>query len=428
MGRRERRTLHPELSRKRNRNQGGIMRARTILITTVGIAVLAAGCSSSSKSSSSGVTAGTTPASGAAATSTPAATCNLSAAPKIVSVVSKPPEDPAAINDFDEGLRLALADQPTVCGQKVDWSRVPDSSQPTVSVNSYLQAVDSKPNVMTGISQTGSLLAVAPQVAKSGIPILYYQVNQAALTGQSLGSPWGFALRPLVTASGAIQADYLVKTLGKSHIGLICDNQPFGAQGCAAAQTEIVKDGGTVADSEKTNKDQTDLTATVIAFKGKSVDGVIYFGYPAPFLVFVNQAADNGLSVPIFGGADSGLIINQANPGARANVWGNDDCVPASAPADKAWVARYEQMFNKKMTGSGFYVAEAYDSMRMAEAAIEKAGSLDEAKIADALRTQTYAGVCTTYKSDSQQLLNHSSSVDSFDSSGVAISKQTINL
>jgi len=144
--------------------------------------------------------------------------------------------------------------------------------------------------------------------------------------------------------------------------------------------------------------------------------------------VFYNQAADNGLNVPIFGGSSAGLIVSTVKNNARANVWGTDDCVPSSDPATKDWVAKYEKKFNKKMVGSGYAVAEAYDSLGMAVEAAKTANSLDPKKIADTLRTQTYKGICETYKADAGQGLHHTTFVVQFDANGVAQSKKKLEV
>ena len=52
----------------------------------------------------------------------------------------------------------------------------------------------------------------------------------------------------------------------------------------------------------------------------------------------------------------------------------------------------------------------------------------DPKKIADALRTMEYKGVCETYKADAGQGLHHSTYVDQFNADGVAQSKKKVEV
>jgi ABC-type branched-subunit amino acid transport system substrate-binding protein len=73
-------------------------------------------------------------------------------------------------------------------------------------------------------------------------------------------------------------------------------------------------------------------------------------------------------------------------------------------------------------------VAESYDGVKMLAKAIETANSTDPKKIADALRTMEYKGVCEDYKADVGQGLHHSTYVDQFNADGVAQSKKKVEV
>jgi len=216
--------------------------------------------------------------------------------------------------------------------------------------------------------------------------------------------------------------------LGAKRIGLLCANIAFGTQGCDAAAAAIEEKGGEVVARESNETTDTDLTAKVLALRNANPDAVLAFTFPNNLVVLYNQAADNGLNVPIFGGSSAGLIIGAVETDARKNVWGTDDCVPSNDPETADWKAKYEQKFGKKMIGSGYNIAESYDSIMLAAEAIKRANSLDPGDIADALRELEYDGICTTYSSDEGQGLHHSTDIVRFDADGVGESVKQVEV
>jgi ABC-type branched-subunit amino acid transport system substrate-binding protein len=80
------------------------------------------------------------------------------------------------------------------------------------------------------------------------------------------------------------------------------------------------------------------------------------------------------------------------------------------------------------MTGSGYAIAESYDSIMFVVEAIKTANSTDKEAIADAMREIEYDGICTTYKADEGQGLHHSSDIVQFDADGAAQSKKKVEV
>src|SRR5690606_30798533 len=124
--------------------------------------------------------------------------CSLDAPAKLIALVEKPPEGPNAIPDFDEGLQLALDDiGGEVCGQELEFERI--AASPTdgnAAKNAYLQALDEDPTGVMGLPSSTAVLAVAPEVAKAGLPMIYWSVAPQAFVGGEAGSEWGFLIRP----------------------------------------------------------------------------------------------------------------------------------------------------------------------------------------------------------------------------------------
>ena len=149
--------------------------------------------------------------------------------------------------------------------------------------------------------------------------------------------------------------------------------------------------------------------------------------FPNNQVVILNQAAENGYNVPIFGGASNALAIATKNvtPAGLKNAWGIDDCVPSVDSRAADFAEKYKAKYN---SAPGYAAAEAYDQIMILKMAIEKVGKLDKKAIADTLRTIEYKGACEDYKTDAGQGMHHSSYVESFDSAGVPKIEQKISI
>ena len=315
--------------------------------------------------------------------------------------------------------------------QKIDWTRLPASPVDTNQAkNQFLAAEDQKATIMLGPISSTPILALAPEVQKAAIPILYMSVCPQCFTGQQAGSEWSFIIRPNNQGIADLQVQYVVGDLGKKKIGLSCVDQPFGTQGCDAAAAKIKAAGAEVVDRETNATTAQDLTAQVLAFKSKGVDAIIAFNFPNPIVVLSNQLADNGVNVPLFGGSSAGIAVasGSVKSAALTNLWGTDDCAPAALAdqASKDFAAAYTKKYNKALPGTGYAVAEAYDGVKLAAAAIAKAGSLNDKAIADALRSIDYKGACAEYKADAGQGMNHNTVVEVFDPKGLPQIKKTV--
>jgi branched-chain amino acid transport system substrate-binding protein len=408
-------------------------RTRLFVAALLAFALLAAACGDDDDDDTTTATTEAptaTTGGGGTATTAGGGDCTLDEPVKIVALVEKPPEGPNALPYYDEGMQMALEDlNNELCGQEIEFDRLPASpTDGNAALNAYLQALDEDPTATMGLPSSTAVLAVAPEVKKAGIPMIYWSVAPQAFADGEVGSEWGFMIRPRNTGIATLQVDYAMNELGAKNIGLLCANLAFGTQGCDAAAAQIEKNGGKVVARESNETTDTDLTAKVIALKNANPDAVIAFTFPNNLVVLYNQAADQGLDVPIFGGSSAGLIIGAVDQGARANVWGTDDCVPSSDPAAADWKAAYEKKFGKKMIGSGYNIAESYDSIMLYAEAIKAAGSTDPKAIADALRELEYKGICADYKADAGQGLHHSTDVVQFDDEGVAQSVKRVEV
>ena len=400
-------------------------KTRWIVASLVAFALVAAACGDDGETSTTTTTAATGAAPTAAGATT--ASCTVDRSLKIVGLAEKPPEGPNAIPDYSNGWDLAVSEinaKGGVCGKPIEFERLAMSPTDVATAKvAYLSALDKKADITVGMNSSTIVLALAPEVLKAATPNIYLSAASQVYLGAAngVGNEWGFVIRPRNTGSAIIQADYLTKDLGKKKIGLLCAVGAFGDGSCAAAKSAIVAAGATVVSQQAAAVDATNLMTQIIAFKNAGAEAVLAFEFPNPMVVLFNQAADNGLNVPIMGGASAGLAIatKQVKANALANALGIDDCVPVADTTNKVaidFTAAYRAKYSN--LDPGYAAAEAYDSVYLAAEALKTAKKLDKKAIADALRTITYQGVCDKYKSDTGQGLHHASFVESFDAAG----------
>jgi branched-chain amino acid transport system substrate-binding protein len=402
---------------------------KRLAVLLCAIALLAAACGGDNNKSSNASTKGTSPDSTAASGSG----CKLDKPLKVIGLAETTGEGAQAVPYYANGWELGVQkvnDEGGICGQKVDFERMPinptDNAQ---AKNQFLGAVDKHPDFMMGFPNSATVVALAPDILRAATPFIYFSSPPNAFLGapQSVGNKYGFLIRPRTTGTTKAQVDYLVKTLGKKKIGLVCVNQTFGQQGCAAAKPVIEADGATVVDTETHEVTDTNLTSKVLGLKNKGVDGIVAFTFPNTGVVLFNQLADNGLNVPIMTGAIAGLATNTASVSAAGvkNLYGFDDCAPAVESQASDFLAAYKAKFSKNPTYSA---AQAYDSLEIIKQAVEKAGSADKEKVAEAMKSVDYAGACVHYKADAGNGLSQSGVLETFAQDGTPTVVKKVDL
>lgn len=371
----------------------------------VSVLVIAA-CGSDNKKSESG---------GATTTTAKSSGFTLSEPMKVILLAEKKGESPAAIAEFFEAAQLAVDDlnaKGGVGGKDVAFEQIPAPLDPAKANQALLQAIDKKPTVMVGIPASAQLVAVAPTVERSGIPMFYLSTAGAA----QIQSKWGFYIRPRNSEAAAKITEYAIKELGTKKLGLICVNNPFGTGGCAGAKDAASKNGAQVV-AERTNEaTASDMTEQVLAMKSAGADAVLDFNFPNPLGVAANQMVDNGLDIPHLDGASAEIsVLSGAVKGKAAEkLYGVDDCWPKGDSRTQAqdFVTNYQKKYNHL---PNYAAAETYDAIMLSAKAVTEAKSTDPAKVQEAIKGMTYEGICDpAYKADSQQVMHHRSVIVNF--------------
>jgi branched-chain amino acid transport system substrate-binding protein len=347
-----------------------------------------------------------------ATTGTSAAAKNVKI--KVLLLAETQGESVNAVPYYDNGAKLAAKE---LGASKVEYTRIPAPLTPAQAQTALLQAIDQKPDVIIGLPASSQVIPLSQTISQSNIPFFALSSAIQTIKGGPNGAANLFLIRPLSTDVAVAEANYVTKTLKAKKVGLVCVQNAFGTDSCNVARPVITKNGAQIT-AERTNSiSATDLTDVAIAMKG--TDAVLDFNFPNPLGVLANQLVQNGVTVPHVDGASAGIEVNAkvVQGDALSHFSGVDDCVPTDdkASAAKKFLSAYTKAYNAPPIYSA---AEAYDMVKFAYAAAQKAGSTDSAKLQKQIQKLSYTGACGPYKLDSGNILLHTSYITKWTTAG----------
>jgi branched-chain amino acid transport system substrate-binding protein len=325
----------------------------------------------------------------------------------IIGAYERAGESSLASNVFDDGATLAVKDLEKQ-GWDVTYERIPaGGTNATQQEQAFLAAQAKNPDAFIGLTSSNTFIPVGPKVAATDVPTFATaSPTEGVKTGPSGGDNI-FLLRPLNEQTYEKALDYACKTMKMKKIGLTLVNTAFGPTVQSVIDRNIGKyPGCKVVTSQTNSATASDMTQQALAFKDAGVDGIISANFPGPIGVLVNQLRQNGVNVPVLGGATLNLAkdANSITTGLQDLVV-VDDCVPDldKTKQAKKFVKAYEDEFGYT---PNYASAQVYDAVHMTANAVAKAGH-DYPKINKALAGTQYDGVCD-YTNDRNNVLAQS--------------------
>jgi branched-chain amino acid transport system substrate-binding protein len=334
----------------------------------------------------------------------------------VIGVYETTGESAQAIPNFEDAAQMAIKDLEKE-GWTVQYERIPASAVSAASQEeSFLQVQNRNPDAWIGLTSSNVFVPVGPKVAATDIPTFALASPTEGVRNGTSGGDNIFLLRPLNEQTYAKLLDYACKEMKLKKIGLNIVNTSFGATVDDIVKRELPKyKNCEIVTTQSNGFAATDLTQQVLAFKDAGVDGIITASFPAPMGVLVNQLRQNGVTVPVLGGASLNLAKDAGSLQDLTNLVVIDDCVPELDKAKnvKKFVKAYDAEYGY---APNYASAQVYDAFHMAAEAVEKAGH-DHAAINKALAATVYDGMCD-YKVDKNNVLGNSVTVYEYDADG----------
>lgn len=199
---------------------------------------------------------------------------------------------------------------------------------------------------------------------------------------------------------------YALEHLGTSKIGVLFINDDFGKGGSErvlrALEAANVKPVGVSSH----NPHDTDFSAQLSSLKAAGAELIILWTHDQESALIARQAQQFNLGIRIAGSTSLSqpTFIELAGPAGEGVISATDFLTSDTKPAVQEFVAKYRERYNEEPE---LYAATYYDTVKLAAAAINAAGSTDAPAVREAFATLEQAGVLADYKCEANGDCNH---------------------
>jgi len=290
------------------------------------------------------------------------------------------------------GIEMAVEDQNAkggILGKQitVDFQDDRNDKKEAVSIMTKFATIDKVP-VVFGSAGSGVSLAIAPLANRYKV-ILISPISSSSQLSTD-GGDFFFRTCP----ADDLQAEVLSKWVfdsGAKRVAVVYTNNSWGKPLAEGFQKKFEALGGQVINTEGVQENTADFRTIIVKLKGmENLDAVVSPTYPKEGGVFVRQAKELGLNVPLFGGDNWGSpefrnIAGEAAEGVFYTAPSEN-----TSPTFSEFAQRYKAKYGEEPDVFGAY---SYDAAMAIFKAIEAAGSTDAAKVRGALLKVSFDGV-----------------------------------
>jgi branched-chain amino acid transport system substrate-binding protein len=288
---------------------------------------------------------------------------------------------------------------------------VGSTGDPGAAVTAAQKAISDNVNAIIGPGFTGQVKAVGPVIAASGIPMLHSAQNPSidftklGPAGQNVYRTWARA-----DLYAQAMADYVADTLKPKKVGVTNSTDENSAYSGKAIIQELAKKGVTNVVHREGPLVPTDMTETVLAFKGTDV--TFQWGVPNMDALFQKQMHANGEDQPTFASQSGGSLftLNLNTPDELKNVTFIASCDADVLPTKEAkdFVAKYRAKYpDQSAKDTAGAAPTTYDQVFLFAQAANQAKSIAPAAVSAQLGKLSYTGVCGQYKADAEHNMAH---------------------
>lgn len=283
------------------------------------------------------------------------------------------------------GAKLAVEqinDAGGVLGKQIELVVYDDQASPKHSVPIATKLIE-KDKVVVGISgsYSGASRAAAGIYQSARVPYIAAFAIHPDITR---AGDYVFRTSFVGEVQGRAGAKLVGQTLGKKKAVLITLNNDFG-KSLAAGFKEKAGDFGIKIQNEYQYSIKDRQFGPIVArVKADRPDVIYATGYFFTAGPLVSQLRAAGVSVPIIGqeGYDSDTFIKIAGKSSEGVIITTSLDRDSTVPETKDFITQFEKKFQHKVD---MVAASAHTAVKVAAAAIEKAGSLNKKAIRDAI-------------------------------------------
>lgn len=255
-------------------------------------------------------------------------------------------------------------------------------------------------DLLIGGTTSGDTLAVIPEVEKEGIPFISLA---AAVEITEPTKKWVFKVAPTDRMAVArIFAD--LRQRGLTKIALITGDGGFDKSGHAQILKLAPEYGITLVANESYGNKDTDMTTQLTKIRATDAQAILNFGFGQAPAIVTKNIKQLDITLPLYHshGVASKTFIELAGATAEGIR------LPASALVvaeqlpesnlQKSTLLAYKQQYESQHGPVSTFGGHGYDSLMIAKAAIERAGSVDKVKVRDEIeKTKGFIGTAGVF-------------------------------
>ena len=299
------------------------------------------------------------------------------------------------------GMRLALKEvnEKGVLGKKLELVVVDTKSSPAEAAKGMAHLInDEKVCAVSGIFASVSAVSASEVNEAAKVPFLASGATNPEVTLNKDGSVKPYTFRSCFTDpfQGDVAARFAIDNLHAKRAVVFLDSSSNYSKGLAERFVSCFKTkNGQVAAEFSYTQGNNDFQAELTKIKAQNPDVLYIPGYYEEVGRIVKQARAMGIGCTILGGDgwDSPKLPEIATVKALNNTYFTNHFSPDADSAEvKDFVVKYMKEYKQKPLACAVL---GYDSIKLLAAAIERAGSLDKAKIVEALASTKNFGAVT---------------------------------
>ncbi len=273
-----------------------------------------------------------------------------------------------------------------VNGQQLEGVVYDDACDPKQAVAVANKIVNDEVKFVVGHLCSSSTQPASDIYEDEGILMITAASTSPEIT--SRGYQLVFRTIGLDSLQGPTAGNFIADHIKPKTVAVIHDKQQYGEGIATAVKQTLEAKGVKVALFEGINAGDKDFSAMISKLKQANVDFVYYGGYHPELGLLLRQSAEKGLKVRYMGPEGVGnkelsAIAGPASEGLLVTL-------PKSFDQDPKNQALVEAFKAKKEDPTGPFVFPAYAAVQVIAEGIKKAGDTDTAKVAAALRANTF--------------------------------------
>ena len=298
------------------------------------------------------------------------------------------------------GALMALEDlneRGGVLGQMLEPVLVDDFCDPDQAVAAANKLVDERVPFVVGHQCSGAAIPASSVYEDAGVILISPAATNPQLTERGLRSTFRTCGRD--DAQGVMVGDYLAKEWRGAEIAIVHDGQAYGLGVALEAQRRLEELDIPIAVVEPVQPGQIEFSDLVQALEARGVDVVFYGGYPVEAGLIVRHAKARlpklGFVMPDgVGSEDFWQIAGAAAEGIPMTSYMTAARQPEAAPVVAAFKAAGTDPVGTELN--------AYAAVQAWAQAVEKLGTTDPIRVAEALRKERFDTVLGTIGFDAK--------------------------